>query len=184
MAKKKGMNDLITNLEWIAAQKPNQTQGFEMLRKAIQPIPVTRFDALVHPIVAEVTAGIDCTQCGNCCKQQEPGVSAEEIEKLATFNHQSTADFMASHVAWDKEGVSFLCTQPCVFLNHTTCSIYTHRPLACADFPGLHRPRLKWRMRQVEENYSLCPIVFNVVEKLKQVLEPLTGTLLPPLPGK
>lgn len=164
------MKDLITDLEFIAAQSATKKQDFERLRQALQPIPVTRLDALVHPIVAEVTAGIDCTQCGNCCKQQEPGVTAGEIEKLAALNHQSTADFITTHVAWDREGVSFLCTQPCIFLTHTTCSIYNSRPLACADFPGLHRPRLKWRLRQVEENYTLCPIVFNVVEKLKQIL--------------
>jgi Fe-S-cluster containining protein len=163
------MKKLVTDLTFIAAQTTQKNQVFKELNPIIKKIPLTRFDALVQPIVARVTAGIDCTQCGNCCKQQEPGVTVSEIEKLATLNHQSTTEFMAAHVAWDREGVSFLCTQPCIFLNQTVCSVYSSRPQACADFPGLHRPRLKWRMRQVEENYTLCPIVYNVVEQLRQI---------------
>lgn len=164
------MSGLVVDLELISLKSKEDKDAFEQLRSKIKTIPVTQFDAIAHPIVEEITNKIDCTQCGNCCKQQEPGVTVEEMDALATIKNISVDEFKDRFVAWDREGVSFLCNKPCTFLNGTICSVYSSRPNSCADFPGLHRPRLKWRWKQVEENYGICPIVFNVVERLKEIV--------------
>ncbi len=161
---------MITDLKTIAEQSKLLKGEFGLLKQKIKRMSVTTFDLLAHPVVDEVTKGIDCTQCGNCCRFQEPGVTEEEMVKLSAEKRMSLVDFKKNHVAWDKENVSFLCTKPCTFLDGNICSVYSVRPGSCADFPGLHRPGLKWRMKQVEENYSICPIVFNVVEKLKGIV--------------
>ena len=162
--------ELVTDLSYLASLAPSARRVIQELKEKIRHIPVTRFDEVAHPVVEEITAQIDCTTCGNCCRHQEPGVTPAEIETLANAKHMLPEDFKDHYVAWDREGVSFLCKQPCVFLAGNRCSVYTLRPASCADFPGLHRPRLKWRLPQVEENYSICPIVYNVVEKLRQIL--------------
>jgi Fe-S-cluster containining protein len=164
------MDELITNLVYISEAARLKKTDFEFLKKQVKNIPLSQFDSMVHPLVSEVTAAIDCTQCGNCCRYQEPGVSTEEIETLAGLKQMGAENFKDLHVAWDREGVAFLCNKPCIFLEGNICSVYHSRPGSCADFPGLQRPRLKWRMKQVEENYGICPIVFNVVEKLKALI--------------
>lgn len=164
------MHKLFIDLNEITNYASQHQAEFIQLKEKVKNIPLSQFDALAHPIVEEITNAIDCTQCGNCCRVQEPGINMQEIEVLAKLKQVSVEDFKNDFIAWDAEGVSFLCEKPCGFLNGNKCSIYQHRPHSCADFPGLLRPRLKWRMKQVEENYSICPIVFNVVEKLKQVL--------------
>ena len=121
---------------------------------------------MAHPIVESITAAIDCKKCGNCCRYQEPGITDEEINILAVQKNMSTKVFKDKYVAIDKQSISFLCEKPCPFLIRNECSVYKFRPYSCADFPGLHRPALKWRMKQVEENYAKCPIVFNVVNRL------------------
>jgi Fe-S-cluster containining protein len=164
------MDKLVIDLEELKKRSEEELPAFFDFAKKVKQIPLSRFDEIAHPIVKEITSKIDCTQCGNCCRHQEPGVSEDEIERLSTCKNIPVKEFKDQFVAWDKEGISFLFQKPCTFLHGNICSIYTQRPGSCADFPGLHRPRLKWRIKQVEENYSICPIVFNVVEKLKEIL--------------
>jgi len=155
-------------VKMLAGEKMHE---FHDLKQKIKSIRLSEFDALAHPVVTEVTNKIDCTICGNCCKVQEPGVTMQEVEVLANLAGTPIEKFKNENLAFDSDGVSFLCHKPCVFLNTTVCSVYEHRPLSCADYPGLHRPRLKWRIKQLEENYSICPIVYNVVEIFKKALE-------------
>jgi hypothetical protein len=44
------------------------------------------------------------------------------------------------------------------------------RPNDCRLFPHLHKKGFVFRLIQVVENCSICPIVFNVFERLKQEL--------------
>lgn len=162
--------DLVIDLKIIETESKLKSKEFVSFKQVVKKIPLATFDEIAHPIVAEITSKIDCTQCGNCCRYQEPGVSEEEIEVLAKQKNISTENFKERFVATDKENISFLCVHPCTFLDGNKCSIYNMRPGSCEDFPGLHRPRLKWRMKQVEENYGICPIVFNVVERLKEMV--------------
>ena len=163
------MEEIITDLQFIADKSLNNKEEFELFKTQVKTIPVSKFDEMAHPVVEKITASVDCKKCGNCCRHQEPGVSNEEIEVLAVKKNITVEDFKDKFIAWDKD-VSFLCIKPCTFLNGNECSVYALRPNSCADFPGLHRPGLKWRMKQVEENYSICPIVFNLVEKLKKIV--------------
>ncbi|MDW8465193.1 MAG: hypothetical protein RML35_03100 [Chloroherpetonaceae bacterium] len=43
-------------------------------------------------------------------------------------------------------------------------------PKSCQTFPNLVGPHFKYRFHSVMEKYPICPIVFNVVEKLKRAL--------------
>ncbi len=172
------MENLVIDLALIKEKARSDQASFQEFKQSVKKISIMQFDALAHPIVNEITQAIDCTQCGNCCRSQEPGVTMDEVEKLARLKELPVENFKDQYIAWDREGISFLCVKPCTFLSGNICSVYHSRPASCADFPGLHRPRLKWRMKQVEENYSICPIVFNVVEKLKTLLPSFSAPFL------
>lgn len=161
---------LVTNLSHIEQYAQQHAGEFQEFLKRVKQVSVVQFDSMASPIISEVTADIDCTQCGNCCKHQEPGITDDEQRTLAAIKSIPVEEFNNKFVATDPNGVTFLCNKPCIFLHQTQCSIYSSRPASCADYPGLHRPGLKWRMKQVEYNYSICPIVFNVVEQLKTLL--------------
>jgi Fe-S-cluster containining protein len=106
--------------------------------------------------------------CANCCKKLEPGLEASEIETLATLKQQEIDAFKQQYVAYDGEAL-YLQTKPCMFLDDCACTIYENRPAACAGYPHLNQPDMKFR-RTLWENYSICPIVFNVLEQLKEEL--------------
>ena len=61
-------------------------------------------------------------------------------------------------------------TLPCPFLSDNKCTNYEYRPKSCASYPHLHKDEFVFRLWGVVENYSCCPIVFNVYEKLKDDL--------------
>lgn len=56
---------------------------------------------------------------------------------------------------------------PCPFLLNNRCSNYQNRPGQCRAYPYLHKKDFTSRLLGVIDNYSICPIVFNVLELLK-----------------
>ncbi len=125
-------------------------------------------DAHIHRLYAEVSSQIDCLQCANCCKKLEPGLEANEIERLALANKQAVEEFKQQFIAFDGEAL-YLQTKPCMFLEGCACTIYEQRPLACAGYPHLNQQDMKYR-KTMWDNYGVCPIVFNVIEQLKMAL--------------
>jgi Fe-S-cluster containining protein len=59
---------------------------------------------------------------------------------------------------------------PCPFLKDNLCSNYECRPQDCRSYPHLHKGGFVSRLWGVVENYGVCPIVFNVYERLKTEL--------------
>ena len=59
---------------------------------------------------------------------------------------------------------------PCPFLEDNKCNNYANRPEDCESYPHLSKDKFIFRLMGVIEYYSICPIVFNVYEKLKKDL--------------
>ena len=139
--------------------------------QSIKQIPSAHLDEKVHRISTYITTKIDCTKCANCCKTVEPGITEEEIAKLADLKNLSKEIFEKEFTKRESStGIAFLHHQPCIFLKDDLCTIYENRPASCSDYPHLQRPQFKFRIKAVMENYKICPIVFNTVERLKEEL--------------
>jgi Fe-S-cluster containining protein len=137
-------------------------------KKHLRTFSSSAVDAIVARLSDTISKQIDCTQCGNCCKHLEPGLEDTEIETLAGLKGMTAEDFHERYVRFDGQS-QFLQTKPCMFLDGNLCTIYDSRPGACAAYPHLDQPHIKYK-RSVWENYAICPIVFNVVEALKTEL--------------
>jgi Fe-S-cluster containining protein len=59
---------------------------------------------------------------------------------------------------------------PCPFLKDNKCINYEYRPKDCQSYPHLQKEDFVFRLWGVIDNYSICPIVFNVFEILKKEL--------------
>lgn len=160
------------NLDTIKALALKRKEENTKFKVELKNIPTKRVDELVRKLNDEVSAAIDCTACGNCCKQLEPPVHQEEVEQLAKIKNSDVDEFKEKYVGREvSTNIQFLKCRPCIFLHHTKCSVYEQRPASCADYPHLHQPNFKYRWKSVMANYALCPIVFNVVEQLKLKLD-------------
>ncbi len=61
-------------------------------------------------------------------------------------------------------------TKPCPFLKENRCSVYEDRPADCSGYPYLYKPDFVFRTMGMIERTFTCPIVYEVMEHLKQSL--------------
>lgn len=127
-----------------------------------------KVDKIVHDINKEIVEQIDCTKCGNCCQTLRPSVTKIEINTLAKIDKVSCEDYIEKYT--DKEdfdNIRYLKDSPCKYLKYKKCSIYDSRPHDCESFPHIDKNCFNSRTLDMIENYAICPIIFNVLERLK-----------------
>jgi len=61
-------------------------------------------------------------------------------------------------------------TKPCPFLKDNRCSVYEDRPADCSGYPYLYERDFVFRTWAMIERIPTCPIVYQVVEDLKESL--------------
>ena len=127
-------------------------------------------DAMVHKLKDIITPQIDCTKCGNCCKSLMINVTPAEAAALAIKLETSLEEIKEKYLEVSEQGQMLIDTIPCHFLEETKCTIYENRFSDCREFPHLHKNNFTTRLFSTLMHYSICPIIFNVVENLKSEL--------------
>ena len=135
-------------------------------------IEIDKLDKLVHIINDEVTSQIDCTQCANCCNTISPLLSLDDVSKFAKGINISSQELITTYCIKSESDIDKFSFNkvPCPFLKDNKCTNYEYRPEDCMDYPHLHKEHFVFRLWGAIDNYSICPIVFNVYEKLKEEL--------------
>ncbi len=128
-----------------------------------------KIDEIVHQLNREISNQIDCTKCGNCCKKLKPGITFKDLEILSQKLNITPLQIKNNYTETD-EGELFFKNLPCSFLKDNKCTVYEKRPEDCKSFPHIHKKYFTSRIWSVIDNYSICPIVFNVFEELKTIL--------------
>jgi len=162
---------IISDLEQIklaAAEKETENEEF---RSYLRQQDSAKMDAIVHQLNDTVSSAVDCTKCGNCCKSLMINVTAKEMAGLATYLERSISEVKDEYIEESAQGQLIINSIPCHFLQGTVCSIYEQRFTECREFPHLHKPNFTERLfGTIIMYYAMCPIIFNVVEQLKQEL--------------
>ena len=151
----------------LADERESENQLFVSHLKKMDP---EKTDQLVQQINKAVSADIDCTKCGNCCRSLMIQVEHDEIATAAA-SHSITPEKFESRYLEKSTGGQLIINQiPCHFLEENRCSIYQNRFSSCREFPPLHLPGFHRRLFALMFHYGKCPIVFNVIEVLKSEL--------------
>jgi Fe-S-cluster containining protein len=161
---------LVTDLKKIksiAAEKEVENDRFKIFLKQRDAVAI---DTIVHQLNETITPQIDCTQCGNCCKSLMINVTITETDSLAAKLNMSLQDVKEKYIEESEQGQLIMNTIPCHFLAGTSCSIYENRFNECREFPHLHKPNFTGRLFGTLMHYEMCPIIFNVVEQLKEAV--------------
>ena len=153
--------DLI-KIKQLAAKREDENYRFRAFLKGKDGKNV---DSIVHQLHEKYVSLIDCTTCGNCCCLK-PRVEEEDIEILARLENISIDEYTASYCEEDF-GDIYLKNMPCRYVDGKKCSIYENRPTQCRHFPYTDKERFISRRLGVIEFYEICPIVFNLMEELK-----------------
>ena len=129
-------------------------------------------DSVVHQLHAEAFASFDCLSCANCCKTIGPRITHQDIERLAKYLKMKVADFYAQYIVADEDDDLVFASHPCPFLldsNH--CSVYTHRPKACREYPHTDRKRFHQILELTHKNCETCPAVYSIMEELGRIIQ-------------
>lgn len=127
-------------------------------------------DTLVHQLNDEVREAIDCTSCGNCCRSLMINVEPGEPEILSVHLNISLPVLKEKYIEESQQGRMIVNTIPCHFLEDNKCTVYEHRFKECHEFPHLHKPGFIQRFPGTLMHYGRCPIIFNVIESLKTLI--------------
>lgn len=161
------MTELITGLSNIKEIAEGNEMENDRFQSFIKQQDKEQTDRIVHQINKWVSDKIDCTQCGNCCRSLMINITVEEAEMLALKKGISLITIKEKYVEESLGGQLIINTIPCHFLEENRCTIYADRFTECRDFPHLHKPNFAGRLFSTMMYYSMCPIIFNVVEELK-----------------
>lgn len=129
-----------------------------------------QLDQTVAQLHDEVFEEIDCLVCANCCKTTSPIFIDKDIDRIARHLGQRPAEFVDQYLHLDEDGDYVLNEAPCAFLGEDNyCSIYEVRPRACREYPHTDRKNFHQILRLTLKNTAVCPAVFEVVKRLREV---------------
>lgn len=162
--------DIETNLLQISALAEARLEENERFSDFLKNRDSLALDEIVQFLNREVTKQVDCTGCGNCCKSLMIVVSEQEADHLSDVLQQKRNAFDQQYLEKGANGLMLMNAIPCAFLSENKCSVYEHRFEGCKEFPALNLPNFKKRLFTHFMHYGRCPILFNVLERLKEVL--------------
>lgn len=161
------MSLILTSEELKKLNSENKAENI-LFSKKIKKVTSSEVDLLIHESAKKFIRDIDCTQCANCCKRIFVGVTISEVKKLSKLKGESVESFNNSCVDMDASGEGgYFKHTPCQFLKDSLCSIYEDRPSSCSEYPHLLNTGMKYRIKRVLDEYSICPIVYHTVEEVK-----------------
>ena len=122
----------------------------------------------------EVHAEIDCRECAECCRVTEVQLAERDIEHLSKFLGIREKDFKEQYTMTGVDGELILKRTDaagCVFLDGNECTVYEARPGNCERFPHLLKGAgsIPSRMWQFVDRATYCPIVYNWMERAKEL---------------
>ena len=161
----------LEKIKLIGRQKEDENWKFRSYLKGLD-IEEEELDKIVHEINDDVTSQIDCTKCANCCKVFDPILDTEDVAKFSEGLNMKVDEFKNAYLIESKEEMDCYNFNkvPCPILKDNKCTNYSNRPKVCESYPHLHKEEFWTRLMGVVQNYSICPIVFNVYEQLKREL--------------
>jgi uncharacterized protein len=145
----------------------NKQENIQLFKKLKRMNP-DKVDALFHNAHDEEFSKFDCLTCANCCKSISPIITHRDIDRMAKALGIKPSILVDQHLTIDSDGDYVFKGSPCPFLlDDNMCQIYESRPKACREYPHTDRKRMHQILNITLKNVSYCPIVFEVVEKIK-----------------
>lgn len=160
----------LVQIRALAEKKEDENWEFRNFVKFECDLDADEMDKQVWETTRRVWAGIDCMACANCCREVRPTFNEEEVSRLAARLGMAQEEFAGTYLERIEEGDNPWQTRvtPCPFLKDSLCSVYEYRPSDCKGYPYLYEPEFSSRSIAMISRTFTCPIVFDVIEALKQ----------------
>ena len=159
------------NLEKLAKEKEDENWKFRSFLKFYDELSDDELDKLVSKLASKYKSKVECTSCGRCCKELKPTLSEKDQQRLADGLGISAKELKDQYLEYDNDDDEpgwQIKAAPCHFLKNNKCTVYENRPDDCRGYPYLHGSGFSYRTMKMIERTFTCPIVFNVMEELKE----------------
>ena len=115
-------------------------------------------------------ADFDCSSCRNCCKAYQGVLDEDDLPACAEALGMSVEDFTETYLNRDRFGNWETKHRPCDFLQGDgSCLLGDHKPQNCVLYPYTNQPDRWGSLYGVVENASVCPVVYEILERLKKL---------------
>lgn len=153
----------------LARKFEDQNWRFRSYLKMSLRLSHRRIDATAARFGREAQDQMDCTTCAACCRNNWVPVDDHETGRLAARLNMEVDDFRARYVTADEVGEPGIDARPCPFIEGNLCSVYEDRPDVCRGYPYVGG-NIVFRMSGIIERAATCPIIFDMLERLKTEL--------------
>ena len=150
----------------LAEQQRDENWRFRSFVKMLNPRRQRQIDRAAEELGRDAEAQIDCRECAACCRDNVIPVNEEEITRLAGRLGLQPAEVREKWISHDEAEGDHIDARPCPFLTGNLCSVYEDRPDCCHGYPYLGG-EIATRMIGIIERASTCPIVYEMLERLK-----------------
>ena len=128
-------------------------------------------DAYFLRIHNELFSAYDCCKCNNCCRLYDIRVEKNEIAVISEYLGLTENDFIENYLTAN-DGEYMMKEKPCRFLEADgKCRIQAIKPGVCRDFPHTDKPYRLYNMFGVFTFAEECPVVFEIIERLKLIYD-------------
>lgn len=119
----------------------------------------------------ELFEGYDCNRCHNCCKMFYGNIPEEDVQKDAEYLKMSKEQFADLFLQKDKTPEGFVTMHmPCDFLQEDgNCRLGDCRPENCKKYPYTNQPERLASLLSVLSAVEVCPVAYEIFERLKEV---------------
>ena len=162
----------ITIPELVAKAKLSFKENKKFLER-INRKPPKNLDNIAFELHQKYSKEFDCLECGNCCKSISPAMTDKDIERMSKHLRIKPSLLVEKNMHQDADGDFVFNIAPCPFLeSDNCCNIYDARPKACSEYPHTDRKKFEKIFKLTLENTFVCPIVFHLVEDLRNMSLP------------
>jgi hypothetical protein len=88
----------LVQLRVLAQKKEEENWRFRQFLKTRCDLEPEEIDKRVFATTKRVWAGIDCTQCANCCREIKPTFSEEDVSRLAQRLGMAPPQFIGAYL--------------------------------------------------------------------------------------
>ena len=160
------MADILHNWQKKATEKRKENRNY--LRKAATKRGIERELPDLHE---EAFSKINCLQCAGCCKTISPRFKTPDITRVAKYLRIKESSLIEKYLHLDRDGDYVVKSSPCPFLGQDNyCGIYEARPGDCRKYPYTDSGDFFAYKETTMLNSILCPAVYYVLERLKEVV--------------
>ena len=154
------------NVSAAAAKREDENLRFRaFLKNHADPDELDRQFLALH---TELFAGYDCCRRGNCCRAYSTTLTEEEIVNISTYLGMTRQKFLEDYLLRGRDGLEL--PAPCRFLNADgKCRLQECKPEECKGFPYTDWPHRLESMFSILSAAGVCPAVFEIIERLKEV---------------